>query len=187
VQGTAAFRDRLAEAGNYCDGKQIIHLPHNLISNLDELLAAEEAALALGYEGVMVRHPRGPYKFGRATQREGWLLKVKRKQTSEALIIGFQEQMHNANELKTDELGYAERSSHQANLVPTGVLGAFTVRDKGVEFNVGTGFTFQDRQEFWRKRHELIGSRITYEYLPIGVKDKPRHPVFKGFRPQEDA
>jgi DNA ligase-1 len=67
------------------------------------------------------------------------------------------------------------------------VLGAFTVRDGGVEFSVGTGFTYEDRTQFWRRRHELIGSIITYEYLPIGVKDKPRHPVFLGFRMQEDV
>jgi DNA ligase-1 len=185
VKTNTEFKDRLAEAGNYCDGNQIVHVPHKRIQTLDELYEAEDEALKQGFEGVMLRHPRGPYKFGRATAREGWLMKVKRHAQSEALIIGFQEQMHNANEMKRDVFGYADRSSHQANLVPTGVLGALMVRDIDtlVEFNIGTGFTAAEREEIWRKRHEWIGQTVTYKYLPVGVKDKPRHPVFLGLRP----
>lgn len=181
------FVDRLDKSTHYCNNSSIIHLPHKFVETEDELYYLEDAALSHGYEGLMLRDPEGAYKFGRATAREGTLLKLKRRKTSEAIIIGFVEQMHNANEAKMDNLGYTERSSHQANLVPTGVLGALVVRDAGVEFNVGTGFTAEDRASIWRKRHELIGSLITYEYLPIGIKDKPRHPVFKGFRMKEDT
>jgi DNA ligase-1 len=185
VQSTRRFEERLKDASNYCDGKQIVHLPHRLITTIDELTEAEEQALAAGFEGVMVRDPNGRYKFGRATVSEGSLLKVKRFLQAEAQIIGFEEQMHNANEAKTNALGNTERSSHKANMVPLGVLGAFVVRSpEGVEFNIGTGFTADDRYQFWRNRHELIGSVVTYKYLPIGVKDKPRHPVFLGFRPE---
>ena len=181
------FVDRLDKSTHYCNNSSIIHLPHKFVETEAELYELEDAALSHGYEGLMLRDPEGAYKFGRATAREGTLLKLKRRKTSEAIIIGFVEQMHNANEAKMDNLGYTERSSHQANLVPTGVLGALVVRDAGVEFNVGTGFTAEDRASIWRKRHELIGSLITYEYLPIGIKDKPRHPVFKGFRMKEDT
>jgi len=182
------FVDRLREAHTLIHGEAdlFIPVPHLEIHTEDELIHMEETCLTNGYEGLMIRDPKGGYKFGRSTTREGTLLKLKRRKTSEAIIIGFVEQMHNANEAKMDNLGYTERSSHQANLVPTGVLGALVVRDAGVEFNVGTGFTAEDRASIWRKRHELIGSLITYEYLPIGIKDKPRHPVFLGFRMKED-
>jgi len=184
------FTERLQLAHALClEGSLYIPVPHIEVTSESELLHLEDKALAEGYEGLMIRDPNGPYKFGRSTTREGTLLKLKRRLQSEALVIGFQEQMHNANEAKLDNLGYVERSSHQANMVPTGILGALVVRDvkSGVEFNVGTGFTHADRTEFWRKRHELIGSVITYEYLPIGVKDKPRHPVMLGFRMKEDV
>jgi DNA ligase-1 len=185
VDNTYDFEDRLSAAAPYCDGKQIVHVPHRLITTLDELNEAEEQALNAGFEGVMVRDPRGPYKFGRSTASEGWLLKVKRFSQDEAVIIGFEEQMHNANEARADERGYTKRSSHQANMIPTGVLGALVVRrPDGVEFNIGTGFTAADREEIWRKRHEWIGQTVTYKFLPVGVKDKPRHPVFLGLRPE---
>ena len=182
------FVDRLQEATRIANSSELfVPVPHIEVRTEAELLHLEDEALLNGYEGLMLRDPHGPYKFGRSTTREGTLLKMKRRLQSEAIIIGFEEQMHNANEATTNALGRTERSSHQANLIPTGVLGAFTVRDGGVEFSVGTGFTYEDRTQFWRRRHELIGSIITYEYLPIGVKDKPRHPVFLGFRMQEDV
>lgn len=183
------FKDRFNDASYHVDdNKDIILVPHTQVDTLDELLRLEDVCLTNGYEGLMIRDPRGGYKFGRATQREGTLLKVKRKKTSEAHVIGFVEQMHNANEAKLDNLGYTERSSHQANLVPTGVLGALVARDitTNIDFNIGTGFTASERAEIWRKRQEFIGRICTYEYLPIGVKDKPRHPVFKGWRMKED-
>jgi len=36
--------------------------------------------------------------------------------------------------------------------------------------------------EFWGARDELIGKLKKYKFMPHGVKDAPRHPVFVGFR-----
>jgi DNA ligase-1 len=184
-----SFSSRLHAAIASIEGSQfMMQVHHVLLEDETALLTYEDTALEAGYEGIMLRDPRGKYKFGRSTAREGALLKLKRKQTSEAIVIGFEEQMHNANELKQDNLGYAERSSHQANMVPMGTLGALQVKDavSGVDFNIGTGFTFQDRDEIWKNQIKYLGQICTYEFLPIGVKDKPRHPVFKGWRAKED-
>jgi DNA ligase-1 len=169
-------------------GDHFVEVPHIIVMNERELLTYEEEALTRGYEGVMLRDPNGKYKFGRSTVREGALLKLKRKETSEATILGFEEQMHNANPQTTNELGYAERTSHQANKIPMNTLGALKVKDlkTGVEFNVGTGFTMAERALIWRIRDTLVGKVVSYEFLPVGVKDKPRHPAFLGFRIKED-
>lgn len=188
--GKVEFFQRLMDAHALCktSGERYVPVPHVFVENEKELLDLEEKTLNNGYEGLMLRDPNGPYKFGRATMREGTLLKLKRKKTSEAEILGFVEQMHNANEAKIDNLGYLERSSHQANLVPMGVLGALMVRDvhTHVEFNIGTGFSAEDRAVIWRLRDSYLGKLVSYEYLPVGVKDKPRHPVFAGFRSRRD-
>ncbi len=68
-----------------------------LVQNEKDLLEFERACLAEGYEGVMLRSPDGPYKCGRSTVREGYLLKLKRFSDAEATIVGFEELMHNAN------------------------------------------------------------------------------------------
>jgi len=116
-------------------------LPHQ-IENLSDLRALEEQFLSEGYEGVMVRNPNGPYKCGRSTVKEGYLLKIKRFQDSEAKVIGFTERLHNGNIATTDELGHTKRSSHKENKVPMGTLGSLLVEDvkTGVIFEIGTGF-----------------------------------------------
>lgn len=161
---------------------------HHMIEVADDLNRWEEDYLALGYEGVMLRNPIGPYKFGRSTTKEGWLLKVKRFEDAEARVIGFSELMHNANEAKRNELGHLERSSHKANKVGKQMLGALAVRDlkTGVEFDIGTGFTEDQRRLLWATGDNLIGKVVKYKSQPTGVKEKPRFPVFLGFRDKVD-
>jgi hypothetical protein len=72
----------------------------------------------------MLRDPNGPYKFGRSTRKEGYLLKLKRFCDSEAEVIGVVELMHNGNEAKTNALGRTERSTRKAGKTGMGVLGA---------------------------------------------------------------
>jgi DNA ligase-1 len=188
VREDVPFLQRFAEACDLCEYHFLVPVPHTLIKNMEELMVYEEQMLGIGFEGVMLRNPYGKYKYGRSTSNEGILLKLKRKMTSEAEVIGFEERMHNGNELKTDALGYAERSSHKANMVPMGTMGALIVRDlkSKVEFNIGTGFSDAERQQIWDHRETFLGAVASYEFLPIGVKDKPRHPAFKGWRSSFD-
>lgn len=161
---------------------------HHHIRFESELLEFETKCLELGYEGVMLRHPNGLYKQGRSTLKEGTLLKLKRFVDSEAEILGFEELMHNSNEKEVNELGQNERSSKKAGMVPRGCLGALLVRDvhSGVEFSIGTGFTQVERQAIWDNRQSLFDKFIKYKSFLIGVKDKPRFPVFLGFRNKID-
>ena len=154
------------------------------ILTMDELEEYEVALLDKGYEGVMLRDPQSPYKFGRSTAKEGYLLKLKRFADSEAEIIGFEELMHNQNEATINETGHTERSTKQDGLLPADTLGALIVRDihSGVEFKIGTGFTAAERQKFWNLRATLRGALVKYRYFPTGSKEKPRFPSFQGFR-----
>ncbi len=162
----------------------IVPVEHRFIACEQTLLALEEQYLAEGYEGVMLRHQRGPYKHGRSTEKEGWLLKLKRFEDSEAVILDTYELMHNANEAKTSELGYTERSSHKSGMVGRGILGGLSVKDaySGVEFDIGTGFDQATREALWKQRDQLREQVIKYKFFASGVKDKPRFPVFLGFR-----
>jgi DNA ligase-1 len=159
-----------------------------LIANRENLDLYESQVLEQGHEGVMLRTPDGPYKCGRSTVREGYLLKLKRFVDAEGIVVGFEERMRNDNELTKDELGHAKRSSHQENQVPTGTLGALLLRDakSGVEFGVGTGFDDALRRKIWDARDEHLGKLVTYKYQAFGTKDRPRSPVFKGFRSKDD-
>lgn len=53
----------------------------------------------------------------------------------------------------------------------------------GVDFHIGTGFDDGDKAAFWQHRAKHVSKTIVkYKYFPVGVKDKPRHPVFLGVR-----
>lgn len=152
-----------------------------------ELLALEESYLSRGFEGLMLRSLDGPYKYGRSSVNEGYVLKLKRFKDDEAVIIGFKEEMKNNNEATVDNLGRTERSSHKANKSPKGTLGTVLVRNnEGLEFEVGSGFKANERKEIWENQDQYLGKKITYRYFQIGMKDLPRFPTFKGFRSEND-
>jgi DNA ligase-1 len=172
----------------FSESTHVVKVPQTLIRNREELELYEQTMLAQGFEGVMLRRPGGIYKHGRSTLREGILMKLKRFADSEAVVIGYEELLTNENEATVDKLGHKVRSSHQANKVPGGRLGALKVRDlkTGVEFDIGTGFDDADRRHFWTMRDTLLGRVVKYKYFPGGVKDKPRFPVFIYFRDKLD-
>lgn len=156
-----------------------------LIEDEAQLLSYEEEQLEAGYEGVMLRSPDGPYKMGRSTLREGYLLKFKRFEDSEAVVLDLQEAEENANAIVPDAFGRASRPGGQSMRIPKGTLGSFRVRDlrTGVEFSVGTGkgLTSALRQSIWDNQAAYIGRTIVYTFQPTGTKDRPRFPSFKGF------
>lgn len=155
-----------------------------------ELLAFEQRCLDLGYEGIMVRDPAAPYKFGRSTPREGGLLKMKRFEDAEARIVACVAEFENTNVAVRNEVGRTKRSTEAAGLVPKDILGAFVVRGingqfKDVEFSLG-GFTAAQKMDFWRQKDSLLGRVIKYKFFAHGAKDAPRHPGFLGFRDEID-
>lgn len=164
-------------------------LPQTRIHGLDELREFEERMLEAGFEGVMIRSMDSPYKYGRSTQKQGYLLKVKRFKDAEAYVIGVQELMHNENEATTDELGYVKRSTEAAGKVPGGVLGSLKCQDvkTGVQFDIGSGFTAEQRADLWSKREEIVSQVVKYKYFDVGVKEAPRFPTFIGFRHEDDC
>lgn len=163
-------------------------VPHVIIESVSDLEKYEEDALQQGFEGVMLRSLTGEYKQGRATSKQAIILKLKRFVDAEAVILGTYEEMHNGNESFENELGRTARSSHQENLVGKDTLGGFEVEDTktGVQFKIGTGLDKALKEKLWSRRKKLIGQIVKYKYFPTGSKDKPRHPVFLGFRSKDD-
>lgn len=187
--GGNPFRKRLEDARHSVgdcraeEEKRVWLVTHFEVPYLEALEELEAGWLLQGYEGVMLRDPSGRYKCGRSTLKEGILLKLKRFQDDEAEVVGVEELLRNGNEAKTNELGHTERSSHKANMIPSGTLGALICKTKdGVEFRIGTGLTQADRDSLWAVRDTLPGKLVKFKHFTIGVKVAPRFPVFLGFR-----
>lgn len=190
------FIKRLAALKSmYSDLSEVIKpyiklVEQKLISNMEELIEYEAKCVSMGYEGVMVRTLDAPYKCGRSTIKEGFLLKIKRWEDSEGRIISLEEQMRNENDAEIDELGLMKRSSSKSGMIPANTLGKFIIEDchTGIILGVGTGegLTKELRQDIWNHRDEYIGKIITYKFQPSGVKTAPRFPIWKGFRSEDD-
>lgn len=168
-----------------------VALPHARIYDVAQLDAYEDQCLKHGYEGVMLRDPDAIYKFGRSTTKQGVLLKLKRWHDDEAEIIGVKERMHNANELEADALGYAKRATKKDNKVGRGDMGAlicravFNKKTGPVEFDLGAGFTDEQRAAFWDK--PALGHLAKFKYQGLTPDGKPRFPIYLGLRDRRDA
>lgn len=188
----APTKVRLRDVANLIDDLDIADkikvVPQRLLANVEALLKYRDKITKMGFEGVILRGPESTYKYGRSTLKEQSLLKLKAFADSEAEVIDIVEQQYNANVATVDNLGLKKRSSHKANKTGLATMGALVVKDllTRVEFEVGTGYTAAQRQEIWDTWPASKSLILKYKYFPIGVKDKPRHPVFLCFRDRID-
>lgn len=162
-------------------------MPH-VCRDRAELEEFEVKCIQMGFEGICWRHYLAKYKYGRSTLREQHLVKMKRFVDDEAVVVDSYEERHNANIAETNALGYKERSSHQANMIGKGRLGGLVVKcdSFALTFSVGSGFDAAQREQYWNHRETLVGMTIKFKYQPHGGKERPRIPIFLGFRDLRD-
>ena len=170
------------------DHPNVVVIEHTLIHNEKDLLQAEANYLAEGYEGLITRDPLAAYKFGKSTAKQAWMGKLKRFKDSEAVIIGFEEEMQNTNEAVVSETGRTKRSSAKAGKVGKGTLGSLICRwSNGAVFGVGTGFSDKQRQEIWDIREKYLNGLAKFKYFAAGSDGVPVLPVFLDFRDIRDT
>ena len=170
---------------------RILAHTHVMLHDLGELLVFEAEQLAKGYEGIILRAPDGLYKHGRSTVKEGGMLKVKRFEDSECGITNVVEEMHNSNEAGRDNLGRTKRSSAKAGKSGKGRAGVLVGYDPKYDWPVelGTGMDDADKAEWWEWwcNPNRVPRLAKYKFFPIGVQDRPRHPVYKSWRSPIDT
>ena len=177
--------ERLLERNLY--GKDgIVTLHQELYTSKEQVDKLLQRELELGGEGLILRSPIGKYKYGRSTPKEQLSVKLKFFQQDEFEVLGFTERMHNANQAKINELGLQERSSHKDNLIPMNTLGSLILKYGDDSFQMGTGFTDEQRQEIWNNRDKYLGKLASVRYMSVGLKERPRIPSFIGWRDNDD-
>lgn len=180
----------LEEVVQGSNNKWMVTVPQLLAHSSETIITTEATFLSQGYEGLMIRGCDSPYKNGRSTKKEAYLLKLKKFEDAEAVVVGFVEATTNTNELEVNELGLSKRSHKKAGKIRAGYLGAFLVKDlkTGTEFEIGTGdgLTKDLRAYIWGNQDKYLNKLIKYKHQPSGSKDKPRFPVWLGFRDERD-
>lgn len=164
------------------DAPPQVHIaPMRICVNAEEVIAFYEEVLAYDhpwdYDGLILRSLSAPYKYGRSTLKQQWMLKMKPWQDSEGIIVGFEELMHNLD----------TSCKRKENMVPGGMLGKFVIQWNGKTFSVGGGknLTVERRIHYWNNRPQYLGKRLTFKYLGLSEYDIPRHPNYKGIRLEE--
>ena len=181
-------------------GNRIRVVPWTMCNSIEELNALDAKALDAGYEGSIVRDPEGRYKQGRSTPREGGLLRIKRFVEEEALVVVIEEGVTNLNDATLSPHGYTERSTHQENMAPNGLVGSLQckllkdlmagsklVGRAGDIITVSAGcMDHAQRKHYFENQDEIIGKVIKFQFFPKGVLNKPRFPTFKCIRAESD-
>jgi DNA ligase-1 len=75
-------------------------------------------------------------------------------------------------------------------MVAKNTLGALILSDIHgtfkLEFNLGTGFNDKLRQDIWNNKDKYKNLLVKYKFQPCGSFERPRLPVFLGFRDMDD-
>lgn len=154
----------------------------------EQIEAHYTALIAGGYEGAMLRDGRMHYKFGRSTESEQALLKLKPFEDGEAIVVGFQELEINDNDQIKSNIGLAKRRSYGGLKRRADTLGALLVRDceTGVRFSLGSGFTAAERKEIWENMPKYFKRIARYKKQKHGELNAPRIATFTGWRAELD-
>ena len=133
-------------------------------SDTGEITRILEEEVSNGEEGIMINICDAPYEF----KRTNGLLKVKKMQTMDLEIIGFEE--------------------GEGRLV--GKLGAVLVRYKnGNVVKVGSGFSDDLRVTIWANQSDYLGNICEVQYFEETTNadggESLRFPIFKDFRPDK--
>ena len=165
-------------------------MPYLGASTAKDILSIHEDHLARGFEGTILRDPLAKWEDKRSSLVTRSFLKIKNFADSDALVCSLTEGYKNNNVQTVNLLGRRERSSHKANLVPNGTLGAIVAKDlkTGRVLSIAPGtLTKEERQFYWDNPSKIIGQIIKYKYLDYGIKTMPRQLTFLSFRSKEDC
>jgi DNA ligase-1 len=166
--------------------KPVVHI---MLENSTDTKHYFNGALNNGFEGLILRHPEGKYKYGRGTLKEGLIYKLKPYITFDAKIIEVIQgtEVDPNAEKKINELGYSETSKKKGDRIPVDKACDFVVMHEGEKrLKVMIAMTDKEKKEVWKNRESYIGRWIEYKGLVVGSKDLPRHPVFLRFRDDKE-
>ena len=167
---------------------------HRIVNHM----AAEDMfnqQIAAGQEGIILRSLSAKYKHGRTTLKQDGMWKFKEFLTHDAMIVGIEqgEKMIEGIDRDVNAQGKLERTYKQSDYEPSGMVGAFWVRQDGYpDFKVKPGKGHDNAwktmvwNDFVRFPEKWRGKHLEYKFMPHGTMDKPRIGNLIRMRPDLD-
>jgi DNA ligase 1 len=150
-------------------------VPTCLIDNdVEQIVDLCQLYCSEGYEGIIVRHPDAPYERKRSTK----IMKLKPRKEDIYKIAGYSHEVDKDGNAKLDGLGRLCCFSEQEIDLP--LLGEWPAKVElpNGYFGVGSGFTREQREVYWKERDTLPGLFVRIKYQSISPKRVPRFPIF---------
>lgn len=192
IEEQKEYIDRLRELRYYYeilkDTSFVKLVSTRIVNNKEDIERYFEDSLKEGYEGLILRNPKGKYKYGRATVKENIIYKLKPFRTFDAKVIGILQatEVREEAEKKINELGRSVTSKKKEDRVLINKASAFVVLYENKELKVTIAMTDEEKTYVWNNPKKYIGKTIEYKGMLVGAKDLPRHPVFIRMREDKD-
>jgi DNA ligase-1 len=158
------------------------------VNNVEEITTFFEQVLKEGYEGLIIRNPKAPYKYGRARVLENNAYKLKPWVTIDSKIIGFIQatQVNEDAEKTVNELGRSRTSKRQEDRHTINKAQAFVVDFNGKELSVPISMPDAKKEYIWIHQDEYLGKYVEYKFMTIGMKKDGLPRIPKMIRMRED-
>ncbi len=158
------------------------------VDSAEEVNDFFEQVLKENYEGLILRDPKGAYKYGRGTLKESLIFKVKPFLDFDGQIIDVIQatEVNEDAEKKINELGRSVTSKKKGERHTIEKASAFMVKYEGKDLKVVLSMTDEEKEEVWNNKDSYLGRWISYKGMLVGSKDVPRHPVMLRFREPKD-
>ena len=170
---TRTFSDRIFFAATTLSSTGLNHvslLKQTRIESEEQLQSAIAEATQLGWEGLMLRKD-SPYIGKRSDE----ILKVKKFWDAEYVVEGVENSLHRVIE------GGKE--------VEEEMLGNIFITHKNNRVRVGSGFSIEQRRQFYKNPNLILGKTITVQYFEETIdqhgQNSLRFPVIKAIYEKE--
>lgn len=126
-------------------------------------------------EGLIMAAGSAPYYHGRCTKTRPYALKLKKKFTFEATIVGFEQEKYGTNLKSVPKELWGTPKLQAAKLL-------LSHPDFG-DLKVGSGLTKAEKEDIYLNFNtNWLGQTAHVEAMKAGGYDKPRMPIYKGIR-----
>jgi len=153
------FRDRITIASLLFGGINLSNttmLKQTLIESEEQLQAEITNSTAQGWEGLMLRK-NTPYIGKRSDE----ILKVKKFWDAEYVVEGVENSIH--------------RVIEDGREVEEEMLGNIFITHKGNRVRVGSGFSIEQRRQFYKNPEQIMGKTITVQYFEETTDQHGQH------------
>jgi ATP-dependent DNA ligase len=184
------FNARLGNAENACKSfpELAVAVEHWAVYSAEEVSQVFDQVILKGYEGLILRNPKAPYKFGRARLSENIAYKLKPWKTVDSKIISVIQatEVNEDVEKTVNKLGYSRTSKRQEDRHTIDKAQAFVVNFNNRELSIPIALTDEQKKYIWQNKNEFIGKFIEYKFMTVGIKDLPRIPKMIRIREDKD-